>query len=340
MMRKRNLMKIPLFESINAILKDVKNNKLDDDNININEKCKTHPEKNIFFICIDCQVKMCEICDGERKKHENHHLINFEKYIKLFSFIQDNLLDIKQNIADIEKNIRNYKKLIVLAEQQKNSYLKCLTDLTFKIQNFYQENINKMNQIIADNMATVAKSRNFMLNLKIHISSKFKNSYDDIEDIEDIKNEIKQSISKFKLKKINKYEFENTKKNVIQKLTGGTPMKYPISFKIKALFDNSHVKCIPDKDGLYTFGLELSEDKKIVNVYLDVKKIIKNQTNISSYVASIEYGKKHKILYLELTDPVAEDLYSYEKNIGLEELIDSKDDKADIILNIISISLK
>ena len=197
-----------------------------------------------------------------------------------------------------------------------------------------------MNQIIADNMATVAKSRNFMLNLKIHISSKFKKSYDDIEDIEDIKNEIKQSISKFKLKRINKYEFENTKKNVIQKLTGGTPMKYPISFKKKALFDNSHVKCTPDKDGYYTFGLELSEDKKIVNVYLDVKKIIKNQTNISSYVASIEYGKKHKILYLELADPVAEDLYSYEKNIGLEELIDSKDDKADIILNIISISLK
>ena len=39
----------------------------------------------------------------------------------------------------------------------------------------------------------IAKYRNFMSNIKSHISSQFKKSYDDIEDLEEIEEEIKKS---------------------------------------------------------------------------------------------------------------------------------------------------
>jgi hypothetical protein len=76
-----------------------------------------------------------------------------------------------------------------------------------------------------------------------------------------------------------------------------------------------------------------------VNAYLDVKKNINGKINNSSYIVFIEYGNKHKILFLESTAN-EEDFYSYEKNFNIEELDDIKDDDYEIVLNILSISLK
>ena len=337
--RKRNLIKIPIVESIKELLKDVQNSGTDENNINTDEKCKVHPKNPVFFICLDCQVKMCAVCDEERKKHEKHHLVNYERYVKLFSFIQNNFAGIKQNIAEREKMIKEFRELILLSEKQKKAYLQCLSDIASKIQNYYQKNLEKMNQMIAENMELIAKYRNFMSNVKSHISSQFKSPYDDLENIEDIEDKIKQRVEKLKIKQIDNKSYEYLKKNSTPNLTGVLPKKIPITFKKNLFLNNSHVKCKADKEGIYTFGLELSEDKKIINAYLDAKKMIKNRINNSAYVVFIEFGK-HKRYYLESTEPAVEGVYSYENNFNVEELTDTKDVDIEIILNILSISLE
>ena len=338
--RKRKLIKIPIVESIKEILKDVKNSSMDDANIDINEKCKVHSLNEIFDICLDCQVKMCPVCNEERKKHEKHQLVNYKRYAQLFSFMQNNFADIKQNIVEREKNIKEYKDIIVLSEQQKNSYLQSLTDIASKIQTYYQSNLEKINKIIGENMETIAKYRSFMANIKSYISSKFKKPYDDIENINDIEKEIKNRINKLGLKQIDKNEFETLKKNSFPDLVSTLPKKYSISFDKYILLDNSHVKSTIDKEGLFVFGLELSEDKKIVTAYLDIKKFIKNKINNSSYTIFIEFGKNQKIFYLEQVEPQREDLYSYEIEFTIDDLPEIKGAELEISLNISSISLK
>jgi hypothetical protein len=340
MIRKRKLIKIPIFESIKEILKDVKNSTMDDVNIDLNEKCKVHSLNEIFDICLDCQVKMCPACNEERKKHEKHQLVNYKRYIQLFSFMQNNFVDIKQNIVEREKNIKEYKEIIVLSEQQKKSYLQSLTDIASKIETYYQSNVEKINIIIGKNMETIAKYRSFMANIKSYISSNFKKPYDDIENINDIEKEIKNRIDKMGLKQIDKNEFETMKKNCFPDLVSTSPKKFQISFDKNNLLKISHVKSTIDKEGLFSFGLELSEDKKMVNAYLDIKKFIKNKINNSSYTIFIEFGKNQKIFYLEQVEPQREDLYSYEIDLSIDDLPESKGGELEISLNISSISLK
>ena len=168
-------MKIPIAESIKGILKDVKNNRMENNNLKVDEKCVAHPNNKVFYICLDCQIKMCPICNEEKKKHENHHQANYERYVKLFNFIQTSFTGIKQNIAEREENIKEYKDLYILLEQQKNAYLECLNDMSLKIQKIYKKNQENINKIIGESMEKIAQYRNFMSNIKSHISSQFKN---------------------------------------------------------------------------------------------------------------------------------------------------------------------
>ena len=57
---------------------------------------------------------MCAVCDEERKKHEKHHLVNYERYVKLFNYIQKSFAGIKQNITERERMIKEFRELIVL----------------------------------------------------------------------------------------------------------------------------------------------------------------------------------------------------------------------------------
>ena len=236
--RKRNLIKIPIVESIKELLRDVQNSGKDEDNISIDEKCKAHSKNPVFFICLDCKIKMCAVCDEERKKHEKHHLVNYERYVKLFNYIQKSFAGIKQNITERERMIKEFRELIVLSEKQKKAYLQCLSDFSSKIQNYYQRNLEKMNQMIAENMQIIAKYRNFISNLKSHISSQFKTSYDDIENIEDIEGQIKQRVDKLKIKQIDNNEYEYINKNRVPNLIGVLPRQFVITFNKNQFYIN------------------------------------------------------------------------------------------------------
>ena len=108
LIKKKNLVKIPIVESLKGILKDIQNTRIDDNNIKIEENCKHHPNNKIKYICLDCQINMCPICEEEKKKHENHQLVNYERYVDLFNFIQNSFKGIKQNIKEREVFIREY----------------------------------------------------------------------------------------------------------------------------------------------------------------------------------------------------------------------------------------
>ncbi len=116
-------------------------------------------------------------------------------------------------------------------------------------------------------------------------------------------------------------------------------MKYSVTFNIKEFSDNTHVACFVDKDKNYEFGLELSEDKKLINVYLDIKRIIDNKSNDSSYVVFVEYGLNKKRLYLKSTQ-LNNEYYSYERSILKEELINSIEKNVEMKLTFLYISLK
>ena len=62
---------------------------------------------------------MCPICEEEKKKHENHQLVNYERYVKLFNFIQNNFKGIKQHIKERGVFIKEYIDFYKLLNQQK-----------------------------------------------------------------------------------------------------------------------------------------------------------------------------------------------------------------------------
>ena len=337
--KKRNLVKIPIAESIKGILKDVKNNRMENNNLKVDEKCVAHPNNKVFYICLDCQIKMCPICNEEKKKHENHHQANYERYVKLFNFIQTSFTGIKQNIAEREENIKEYKDLYILLEQQKNAYLECLNDMSLKIQKIYKKNQENINKVIGESMEKIAQYRNFMSNIKSHISSKFKKNYEDIDNLEEIKEEIKKRVDKLGLKEINKNEIKNIKNKSLKNLNLILQKQFSIMFNKNDFLANGHVKTPVDKDKNYEFGLELSEDGKMINAYLDIKKIINNQVNDSSYVVFIEYGPNKKRLYFEPVE-VDNEHYSFEKSLPTKEFSEAKETNIEIILKFLSINIK
>ena len=339
LIKKKNLIKVPIVESIKEILKDVKNSRMDDNNLIIEEKCKAHPNNQIFYICLDCQTKMCPICNEEKKKHENHQLVNYERYVKLFNFIQTNFTGIKENIKERETIIKEYKELYILLEQQKNSYLECLSDISLKIQNIYKKNQEKINKMIGESMKTIAELRNFMLNIKYHISSQFKKYYDDIENLEEIKEEIKKRVDKKKLKEININENIDIKNKSLKQLNLILPKQFSIAFNQKDFLNFGHVRCFVDENKNYEFGLELSEDKRLINIYLDIKRIIDGQSNDSSYVVFVEYGLNKKKIYLKSIE-LNKEYYSYENSLLIEELFDEKEKNVEIKLTFSYINIK
>ena len=331
---KKNLVKIPLVESIKEILKDAKNSKLNYDfNEKIDEKCEVHTQNSVFDICLDCKKKMCPICTEERKKHETHHLVNYERFIKLFNFFNENFSNIKQTIEERENNIKELNKLNQLLEQQKKAYLNLFNEISIQINKLYLQNQENIQKNIASSMQTIAKLRNFMLNIKTHVSSQFKESYNDIENFEEIKKEIKQRIDKLNLK-YNKNEVLIMKDKSNKQLSGILEKSYPLTIDKNALLESRHVSCKVENSDKYTFGIELTEDKKNIIPYLDIKK----DNNISSYIPYIQFGN-NRIIYLEPLE-VSKQLDSYEYTLPIEEMLNDKENITEIKLYILSLSLK
>lgn len=332
--RKKNLVKIPLFESLKEILKDAQNIQLSfENNVNIDDKCDSHPKNAVFDICLDCKIKMCPICIEERNKHMNHHLVNYERYIKLFYFFQENFLKIKETIVEEENNIKQLKKTNELLEKEKRGYLNFFNEISIRINQFYSENQKNISKTIAESMKMIARLRNFMTNLKTHVSSQFKESYNDLDNIQEIENEIKERISKINLKS-NQDNFLNYG-DAIDKDLYLFNKKFSFAANKKSLLDYKNLRY--KINNYYSFGIDLSEDKKMITLYLDVENKINNKPNISSYKPKIEF--KNKITYLE-PEEIDQQLYSYEISIPIEEMFNQNEDNVYVNLDLLTLTLR
>ena len=81
--------------------------------------------------------------------------------------------------------------------------------------------------------------------------------------------------------------------------------------------------------------MELSEDKKNVIPYLDIKK---SDNTIISYIPYIQLGKK-RIIYLEPVE-INKQLYSYEYTLPIEEMFNDKENVFDINLCVLSLNFE
>lgn len=339
--RKKDLKSVPGFESIKSIINDLRNSKFDNYFENAEEMCDAHPNNQIFCICLDCRKKMCPICNNDKEKHNGHHIVNYERYKKLFIFFQENFVDIKKIINQKNDIIKEYQELNILLDQQLNGYYSLFNDILNKIKTIYEQNMNKINNIISNSMKEVANLRNFMQNIKGDISSRFKDTYDDIENFDNIKQEIKQKIDSLNLKgiNINKNEVIEMKKKCNKKIIDLPKKEIMITLNKNILMNNLSLQANIDKDGNETFGAKISEDKKEILFFLDIKKVIKNELNEGAYISYIEYGNNKKIEYLEPHE-INQDYYSFEKILPIEQIFNNNENKISIKMTINYLTIK
>jgi hypothetical protein len=333
--RKSNLRSIPLVENIKEIMKEVKNLHIYEEE-KIDEKCSTHPKNKVFYICLDCAKKMCPICDAEKKKHETHHMVNYERYVQLFNCFHNNFSEIKDKIKKIENNIKKYNSAYVLLEQQKKSYLDLLKNIYNKIETIFSKNKTKLQKIISESINNIAFLEKFMNDLKKDVSSRFQTSYDDIENFEEIEKEIKERVNTLQLK------FGNTEvssvDNIILKNITSSKEEFPITINKNNIFNTQKILKRLDPQGIYKFGAELSEDNKFILCYLDVENEINNKKNESAYSSYIEFGADKKKIYLE-EEKFDDKHYSYQKIIPIKEFFPDNQDKINIKIKVNYISI-
>lgn len=340
--RKNHLIKLPLLNSIKELIKGTKNKEdLNYDNEDNIGKCNKHQNNKILYICLDCRVKMCQNCDKEKEKHEsqNHHVTNYEKYLKLYYIFKNNFQGIKQIISTQEKNINEYKQLISFLEQQKIAYLDLFNSIHKQIKKVYTQNQESLNKIIAEIMHNIAKLKNFMINIKSHISKQFKEKYDEIDNLEIIDKEIKERIEKLNLKEFDKVDITEIKNKYFKTLNSNIK-RQNFTLNKTEIIKETNICCKVDESGIYSyykFGIGLSKSKKEFIIYLDINKYINNKINESSYVACIEYGEKNKRLYLELYPD--EKYYSFENSIYIDEIFGNNQNIVDIKLIILHLSI-
>ena len=334
--KKSNLKSIPLVENIKEILKEAKNLSIYEEE-KIDENCSTHPKNKVFYICLDCAKKMCPICDAEKKKHETHHMVNYERYVQLFNCFHNNFSEIKDKIKKLENNIKSYNNVYVLLEQQKKSYLDLLISISKKIENIFSLNKRKLQKLITESIDIITKLKKFMNDLKKDVSSRFQTSYDDIENFEEIEKEIKEKVNSIKIK-YSKIEVPNME-NIISKKLVSSKEEFSLTINKKNIYNTQKIfRKRLDSQGIYKFGAELSEDNKFILCYLDVENEINNKKNESAYSSCIEFGTDQKKIYLE-EEKFDDKHYSYQKIIPIEEFFPEKQDKIDIKIKVNYISI-
>ncbi len=335
--RKSNLKEIPLIKKVNEILKSL-NSYAEEE---IDEKCSTHPKNKVFYICLDCSIKMCPACEIEKKKHETHLMVNYERYVKLFYCFHNNFAEIKEKIKKIKNNVKKYNNLYALLEQQKNSYLGLLNNITKKIKNIFKTNQENLEKLISNSLDNISKLQTFMNDLKKDVSSRFQNSYDDIENFDEIEQEIKGKVKDIKLQ-FSKVEVSNVESLFFKKLDT-SKIEFSFTFNKNDIFNEKKIfKKRLDSQGIYTFGAELSEDNKFILCYFDVENRINNLKNESAYSPYIEFeDEKNNIYYnIYLEEQKFDDQhYSYEKLISTDEFFPGNEDKKDIKIKVNYISI-
>ena len=282
------LIKLPMINDftnffINNIEQDYDNEKDEEDKDNQllllrKQKCQEHPNKNIEYICMNCNEYLCSesllVFNKESlNKHKNHIILSFDdiEKFKLYKIIQEyrklpenkKKLNIRSNI--LKKNIEE-----IYQKQDEVNFIfdKLKTDFSLK----YENKINKLKSII-DTFKYKKKEISKMVKNRQNLVNELNNE----ENCEKILGEIKH------LNKITPTEQElendfNFKKEIKCEQFESPPFEITLANNGKYIDEytiiNTELNFIPNiKDKLicklllnnYIFTLSLKIDKKHLN---------------------------------------------------------------------------
>ena len=282
------LIKLPMLNDftnffINNIEQDYDNEKDEEDKDNQlsllrKQNCQEHPNKNIEYICMNCNEYLCSesllVFNKESlNKHKNHIILSFDdiEKFKLYKIIQEyrklpenkKKLNIRSNI--LKKNIEE-----IYQKQDEVNFIfdKLKTDFSLK----YENKINKLKSII-DTFKYKKKEISKMVRNRQNLVNELNNE----ENCEKILGEIKQ------LNKITPTEQElendfNFKKEIKCEQFESPPFEITLANNGKYIDEytiiNTELNFIPNiKDKLicklllnnYIFTLSLKIDKKHLN---------------------------------------------------------------------------
>ena len=224
------LVKIPMLNDFTFFFinnMEQKNEK-DENDVNImaqlrKEKCKEHPNKNIEYYCMNCNLYLCSesLLFFNKKsvdQHKNHIILSFDdiekfnlyKIIKEYSNLRENKTKINNKLNVLNKSLNDMKNL---KNSTKHTYGILKTDLKGKYENkiYRIKNIlNTLNLKKTSIQNILNKSSNLMLDLNDEEKSKqFLEELKNLNNIDISKEDIENEAN---FKKAFKYEqFESDK---------------------------------------------------------------------------------------------------------------------------------
>ena len=263
------------------------------------DNCDNHKLNKVFAYCIDCDQKMCPVCyRPDDEKHKDHRCINYEKYLDLNIFFGNSFQNIKNFILLSDKTIRDLQKLNSDLENHKSALLDFVSKLFDKVNYIFQEGKNRINEIIIDLTKKISGLNNFRKNVKKYVTQSIDKGYSEFDDIEEIKDKIRERIKKIEIGLPN-YEYKDIEK------------KYKKNISLEKLEEKININKERIKKGIhsnvqynenYKFNIEISADKEEVFFYLDINKNIEGKEKINSYLVEVvlsDLNSNTRSIYLE-----------------------------------------
>ena len=248
-------------------------------------KCDIHIFNKIFVYCIDCDKKMCPVCfDIEQNKHKEHRCVNYEKYLELNLFFGNSFKNMKNFILISEKAIIDLQKLNYDLENKKSALLNFANDLSDKINILFNEELEKINEIISSLTQKISDYNNFRKDIKKSVTKKIPKGYSEFDDMETIKKEITKKVGELKIELPNKV-FENLEKKYKKKINF-SKIEEKININKERIMSGININ-VQDNEN-YKFNIEVSADKEEIYFYLNINNYINEKENLNSYLVKIE----------------------------------------------------
>ena len=288
--------------------------------IDIIPKCDIHNQNKIWAYCIECNKKMCPMCyDNERTKHSQHRCINYEKYLDLNLFFGNNFKDIKNFVLNTEKIIKDLQNIYNNLDDQKNSLLEFSLDIYNKIDKSFGEEQLKINNMISDMTQKIAKLNNFRNNIKKHVTKLIPIGYSQFDNMNELKELIKERIEKINIELINDNEVKKVEKDYYKKDIKFLRLEQKFDINKQLILDG--IKTNIQRDNNYIFNIELIEDE--VYFYLNINKFIGGKKNNNPYLVQInitDLNNNKKTFYLEFNKNNEDNYITYLTSVPKKEL--------------------
>ena len=260
--------------------------------------CEKHKKNKVWAYCIDCDHKMCPVCFNS-EKHSNHRCINYGRYLELNVFFGNSFKKIKDFILQSEITIKDLQKLNLEIENHKSCLFQFTTDIMDKVNSFFNEGQEKINEIISSLTKKISEFNNFRRNIKKYVTKNIPFGYSEFENMEEIKEEITERVQKIKIDNFIKDDILNFEKNY-KKNINFSKLEDKININKERIKNEIHSNILSNEN--YNFNVELSPDKEEVYFYLNINNNINGKINNNSYLVKVtifDMNNNSKTIYLE-----------------------------------------